>query len=100
MNLGNRIFRVCKIIYYTTCSCKKLKFMMEINGRVIRRKLANFKVIFDFFIFYFIQLQNYKLYYATLMIISESWSKRAHLSCYSSKLKALADLRHHPMLGK
>ena len=45
------------ITYYTTCSCKKLKFMMKTNGRVDRQKLANFKVIFDLFIFcfYFIQ---------------------------------------------
>ena len=36
---------------------KKLKFMVGINGRVDRQKLANFKVIFDLFIFcyYFIQ---------------------------------------------
>ena len=35
---------------------QKLKFIMEINGRVDRQKLANFKVIFDLFIcFYFIQ---------------------------------------------
>ena len=46
---------------------------MEINGRVDRQKLAYSTVIFDLFIFcfYFIQLQIYKLYYATLMIISE-----------------------------
>ena len=51
--------------------------MMEINGRVDRQKLASFKVIFDLFIFcfYFIQLQKHKLYYATLMIISEIQSK-------------------------
>ena len=54
--------------------------MMKTNGRVDRQKLANFKVIFDLFIFcfYFIQYQKYKLYYATLMIISEIRSKRAH----------------------
>ena len=53
MTFGNRTFRVCKITYYTTCSCEKLKFLMEINGRVDRRKLANFKVIFDLFFFKF-----------------------------------------------
>ena len=54
--------------------------MMKINGRVDRQKLAYFKVTFDLFIFcfYFIQLQKFKLYYATLMIISEIRSKRAH----------------------
>ena len=59
---------------------KKIKFIMKVNGRVDRQKLANFKVIFDLFIFcfYFIQLQKYKLYYTTLMIISEIRSKRAH----------------------
>ena len=53
--------------------------MMEINGRAGRQKLANFKVIFDLFIFclYFIQQQKYKQYYVTLIIISEIQSKRA-----------------------
>ena len=53
---------------------------MKINGRVDRQKLANFKVIFDLFVFcfYFIQEQKYKLYYATLMIVSEIQSQRAH----------------------
>ena len=52
--------------------------MMEINRRAGRQKLANFKVIFDLFIFlfYFIQQQKYKLYYVTLMIISEIQSKK------------------------
>ena len=47
--------------------------MMEVNRRAGRQKLANFKVIFDLFIFcfYFIQQHKYKLYYVTLMIISE-----------------------------
>ena len=44
---------VCWITYHTTCSCKKLLFMMEINRRVGRQKLANFKVIFDLCIFCF-----------------------------------------------
>ena len=71
---------VCWITYHTACSCKKLLFMMEINRRAGRQKLTNFKVIFYLFIFcfYFIQQQKYKLYYVTLMIISEIQSKRAH----------------------
>ena len=91
----------CWIAYHTTCSCKKLLFTMEINWRAGRQKLANFKVIFDLFIscFYFIQQQKYKLYYVTLMIISEIQSKRAHWSCYSSKVKAPADLSHHAILA-
>ena len=74
---------------------------MEINWRAGRQKLANFKVIFDLFIscFYFIQQQKYKLYYVTLMIISEIQSKRAHWSCYSSKVKAPADFSHHAILA-
>ena len=48
MNFGNFIFLVCYITYYTTCNrAKKLKFMMEINVRVDRPKLANFNGIFD-----------------------------------------------------
>ena len=88
---------VCWITYHTTCSCKKLIFKMEINRIAGRQKLANFKVIFDLFIFcfYFIQQQKYKLYYVTLMIISVIQSKRAHWSCYSSKFKAPADFSHH-----
>ena len=91
----------CWIAYHTTCSCKKLLFTMEINWRAGRQKLANFKVIFDLFIscFYFIQQQKYKLYYVTLMIISEIQSKRAHWSCYSSKVKAPADFSHHAILA-
>ena len=63
---------VCWITYYTTCSCKKLLFMMEIKRRAGRQKLANYKVIFDssFFCFNFIQHQKYKQYYVTPMIIS------------------------------
>ena len=74
---------------------------MEINWRAGRQKLANFKVIFDLFIscFYFIQQQKYKLYYVTLMIISEIQSKRAHWSFYSSKVKAPADFSHHAILA-
>ena len=75
---------------------------MEINRRAGRQKLANFKVIFDLFIFSFnfIQQQKYKLYYVTLMIISEIQSKRAHWSCYSSKFNAPADFSHHAILAK
>ena len=88
--------------YHTTRSCKKLLFMIEINRRAGRQKLVNFKVIFDLFIFcfYFIPQQKYKLYYVTLMIISEIQSKRAHWSCYSSKFKAPADFSHHAILAK
>ena len=91
----------CWIAYHITCSCKKLLFTMEINWRAGRQKLATFKVIFDLFIscFYFIQQQKYKLYYVTLMIISEIQSKRAHWSCYSSKVKAPADFSHHAILA-
>ena len=91
----------CWIAYHTTCSCKKLLFTMEINWRAGRQKLANFKVIFDLFIscFYFIQQQKYKLYYVTLMIISEIQSKRAHWSCFSSKVKAPADFSHYAILA-
>ena len=91
----------CWIAYHTTCSCKKLLFTMKINWRAGRQKLANFKVIFDLFIscFYFIQQQIHKLYYVTLMIISEIQSKRAHWSCYSSKVKAPADFSHHAILA-
>ena len=76
--------------------------MMEINGRAGRQKMANFKVIFDLFIFCFdfIQQQKYKLCYVTLMIISEIQSKRAHKSCYSSKFKVPADFSHHAILAK
>ena len=91
----------CWIAYHTTFSCKKLLFTMEINWRAGRQTLANFKVIFDLFIscFYFIQQQKYKLYYVTLMIISEIESKRAHWSCYSLKVKAPADFSHHAILA-
>ena len=36
---------------------------MEINGRVDRQKLANFKVIFDLFIFAFISFSNKNINY-------------------------------------
>ena len=68
-----------------------------------RLKLANFKVIFDLFTFCFYLIQQQiknKLYYVTLMIISEIKSKRAHWSCYSSKFKAPADFSHHAILAK
>ena len=73
---------------------------MEINRRAVRQKLAIFKVISDLFIFcfYFIQQQKYKLYYVTLMSISEIQSKRALWSCYSSKFKVPADFSHHAIL--
>ena len=91
----------CWITYHTTCSCKKLLFTMEINWRAGRQKMDYFKVIFDLFIscFYFIQQKKYKLYYVTLMITSEIQSKRAHWSCYSSKVKAPADFSHHAILA-
>ena len=75
--------------------------MTEINGRAGRQKWADFKVIFDLFTFCFcfIHQQKYKLYYVTLMIISEIQSKRAHWSCCSSKFKAPADFSHHAILA-
>ena len=53
------------------------------------QSLAKFKVIFDlfYFCFYFIQQQNYKVYYANLLIISEIQSKSAYWSRYSSNFK-------------
>ena len=48
-------------------------------GEFAGQSLAKFKVIFDlfYFCFYFIQQQNYKVYYANLLIISEIQSKSA-----------------------
>ena len=76
--------------------------MMEMNRRAGRQNLANFEVIFDLFIFcfYFIQQQKYKQYYVTLMIISEIQSKKAHWSCYSSKVKEPSDFSRHAILAK
>ena len=75
--------------------------MMEINGRVDRQKMANFKVIFDLVFFVFILFSNKNInYIMQLMIISEIRSKRAHKSCYSSKFKAPADFSHHAPFAK
>ena len=54
--------------------------MINIIGREGRQKLAIFKVIFYLliFCFYFIKQPNYKLYYVSLMIISEIQSKSAY----------------------
>ena len=64
INYGNIIFRICLITYYTTCPCKKkLKTMMEINGRVDRQKMAKFKKIFDllFFVLFYLATKIYNI---------------------------------------
>ena len=61
------------------------------------QKLTKFKVIFDLFIVcvYFIQQQNFKLYYIYLMIISETQSEIGHCFRDSAKFKAPTDFSHH-----
>ena len=43
-------------------------------------------------------LQNCKLYYIYLMIVSEIQSEIGHCSCDSAKFKAPADFSHHAIL--
>ena len=71
-------------------------------GEVGRQKLSNLKVVFDLPIvcFYFIQQQKYKICYITLMIISESQSKSAYWSCYSSKFKVPVYFNHHAIYSQ
>ena len=69
---------------------------MEKNGRAGRQKLADFKVIFDSFIFcfYFIQQQKYNLYYVTYVYF---WNSEEKSILVLLQLKIQSTRRFQPL---